>query len=58
MVLKKALFAINAILTLLDMVLKKALFAVNAIIALIANGAFFKTMSRSVNTSFMIKGYG
>ena len=40
-------------------VLKKTLFAINAIkLALIANRVFFKTLPRSVKTSFMTKGHG
>ena len=43
-------------------ILKKTLFAINAIftvkIALIANMVFFKTLPRSVKTSFMTKGHG
>ena len=57
-VLKKTLFAINVIklvLTLLGKVLKKTLFAIKA---LIANRVFFKTLPRSVKTSFMTKGHG
>ena len=40
-------------------VLEKTLFAINAILrALMANSVFFKTLSKSINTSNMIKGGG
>ena len=49
---------IKLVLTLLGKVLKKTLCAINAKIALIANRVFFKTLPRSVKTSFMTKGHG
>ena len=46
------------VLTPLGKVLKKTLFAINAIFTLIANRVIFKTLPRSVKTSFMTKGHG
>ena len=41
-----------------EQVLEKTLFAIDTKVALIVNRVFFKTLSRSIYTSYMIKGGG